>query len=222
MVKLIVGGKKDEELENIKNMTLDMFIQVEKMLELSKILLDTNDNSLALELIDEDKYVDDLKNDITIEINTFILIEQPKAIDLRQVLGTLQLINDLERIGDNCKTFAKTLIKTDIDQKKQEKLVNEVLELLLSRLKEVKVAYEKNDHYLAKSIAKHGDQIDELNNKLIAELNQKLVDAKDFKEVKGLTRTIVLAKSFQKSEDHLINMCEQISYINKGQLYHYS
>lgn len=222
MVKLIVGGKKEEELNLIKSNTIDMFNQIEKMLELSKILLDTNDNTLALELIEEDRYTDDLQNDLIVEINNFIVIEQPKAIDLRMVLGTYQLIGDLERIGDYCKGFAKTLIKTDIDEKKHQNLILKIFDILLSRLKEVQIAYAKVDHTMAKMIAKRDEEIDTLSKNLIKDLTEKLAETTDVTEIKSLIRVITLAKQFDRAGDHLVNICEQISYISKGQIYHYA
>lgn len=222
MTRVVVGKRKEDELKRIKSGTIDMFNQIEKMLELAKILLETSDNSLALQVIEEDKYTDDLQNDMIVEITNFILIEQPKAIDLRVVLGTLQLVGDLERIGDYCKSFAKTMIKSDIEERKHQKLVEKILGKLLKRVGETKVAYQTLDHPLAKNIAKRDEEIDELTSDLTKDVNKQLEETSDPNEIKAFTRIILLAKTFERSGDHIVNICEQISYINKGQIYHYS
>ncbi len=220
--KIIVGSRKEQGLENLKAMTVDMFLQLEKMIDLSKILLDTNDREIALQIIEEDDYMDDFLSDITIEISNYIIKEQPIAIDLRICLGTLKLVLDLERIGDYFKNFAKFTLKEDLDSKTQQNLVSDLLSQIQLRTVEVKAAYVNLDHKAAKQIAKRDREIDELTGKLLDNVNQKLIKANNDIEVKSLARIIKLARTFERSGDHLVNICEQISYINRGQIYHYS
>ncbi len=220
--KIIVGSRKEQGLENLKAMTVDMFLQLEKMIDLSKILLDTNDREIALQIIEEDDYMDDFLSDITIEISNYIIKEQPIAIDLRICLGTLKLVLDLERIGDYFKNFAKFTLKEDLDSKTQQNLVSDLLSQIQLRTVEVKAAYMNLDHKAAKQIAKRDREIDELTGKLLDNVNKKLIKANNDVDVKSLARIIKLARTFERSGDHLVNICEQISYINRGQIYHYS
>ncbi len=222
MAELKVGTRKDEGLDNIKSMTCDMFLQLEKMIDLSRIILENNNREIALEIIDEDIYMDDLLSDITIEISNYIIKEQPIAADLRLCLGTLKLVLDIERIGDYCKNFAKYSLKEDLNSKTQQGLINDLLNLIMLRTVEVKSAYIALDHKQAKLIAKRDQEIDDLTKKLIDNVNKKLVKLNDPNDVKALTKVIGLARIFERSGDHLVNICEQISYINRGQIYHYS
>ncbi len=225
MNKLNLGRQKEKDLESIKSSTLEMFERIEKMLEQSKVLLDSadqTDNKLAVELIENDQIIDDCEDDIIIEISNFMVTYQPVASDLRHVLGTFQIISDLERIGDNVKSFAKNMIKSDIDEKKHQRMIDKILELLLNRVVETKEAYDKTSHELAKSIARRDSEIDELTKNLISDINKKLAETEDMNEIKSFTRLILLAKFFERSGDHLANICEEISYIKKGQLYHYA
>lgn len=217
-----IGSKKEQGLDNLKAMTVDMFLQLEKMIDLSKILLDTNDREIALQIIEEDAYMDDFLSDITVEISNYIVNEQPVGEDLRLCLGTLKLILDLERIADYFKNFAKFSLKEDIESKTQQSLVSELLNQIQTRSIEVKIAYINCDHKNAKIIAKSDKEIDELTKKLIENVTEKLTLASTRAEVKSLSRVINLARMFERSGDHLVNICEQISYINRGQIYHYS
>lgn len=220
--KIVVGSRKEQGLENLKSMTVDMFLQLEKMIDLSKILLEANDREIALQIIEEDLYMDDFLSDITIEISNYIIKEQPIAIDLRICLGTLKLILDLERIGDYFKNFAKFTLKEDLESKSQQNLVSELLNQIQLRTVEVKSAYINLDHKAAKQIAQRDREIDDLSAKLLANVNQKLIKANNEVDVKSLSRITKLAITFERSGDHLVNICEQISYINRGQIYHYS
>lgn len=216
------SDKKQIELDKIKQMTIDMFNQIQKMLELSNLVLNETNNELALELIDEDQYVDDLEKELILEINNFIVLYQPKASDLRLVMGTYRIISDLERVGDNIKAFSKTLIKNNISRDNHEKIISNILEMILLRIKETKEAYDKTDHTLAKLIAKRDIEIDNLTKGLMKDIGLRLKDSNNPEDVKDLTKLIVLARFFERSGDHLVSICEQISYIQKGQLYNYS
>ncbi len=222
MGKVKVGTRKEEGLENIKSMTLEMFIQLEKMIELSKIIIDKNNREIALEIIDEDVYMDDLLCDITIEISNYIIKEQPIAMDLRICLGTLKLIADIERIADYTKNFAKYSLKEELSSKTQQNLINDLLTQIMLRVVETKAAYLSFDHKQAKAIAKRDSEIDDLTKQLVDNVNKKLIKADNESEVKSLTRVVKLARIFERSGDHLVNICEQVSYINRGQIYHYS
>ncbi len=222
MADIKLGNKKDKDLKNIRDLTLEMFDEVKKMSEMSKDLLKSNDNELAVQIIEEDENVDTLQNDIIVEINNFIVIHQPNTRDLREVLGAYQLISDLERIGDYFKSFAKTLIKSTIEERKQQKLVEKTLYEIDIRILETKEAYKTVNHTLAKMVAKRDSEIDKLTQDLIKETNKKLSQTNDINEVKVYTKIILIAKNLERSGEHLVNICEQISYISKGQLYHYS
>lgn len=222
MSKIVVGSRKEQGLENLKAIAVDMFLQLEKMIDLSKILLETNNREIALQLIEEDDFMDDLLSDISIEISNYIIKEQPIAADLRVCLGTLKLTLDIERIGDYTKNFAKFCLKEEFESKTQQELVSDLLNQIMIRVVEVKSAYINIDHSSAKQIAKRDQEIDDLTYKLIDNVNKKLKKATGDNEVKSLTRIVKLARMLERSGDHLVNICEQISYISRGQIYHYS
>lgn len=222
MKKIITGRKKEKELEKIATMCASMFTQVAKMLEISGLLLENTDTSLALDLMEEDKYTDELQSDIIIEVNNFIITQQPKAVDLRLALGTYLLVGDLERMGDYCKNLAKIIIKNNALNSKFLKQLNEINNILIERIEDTKNAYDKMNHAMAKAVGKKDEIIDDLTRELSDDVNLELTKTNDPDEVSSLTKIIILAKLFERSGDHLVNICEQISYIQKGQIYYYS
>ncbi|MFV0289030.1 MAG: phosphate signaling complex PhoU family protein [Mycoplasmatales bacterium] len=220
--KLKLGKRKEEGIKLIKNMVNDMFIQLETMSELSKILLESEDKELALQIIDEDKNMDDMMSDITIEISNFITREQPFAQDLRIAISSLGIITDLERMADYYKNFARFILKGEVNSTTQNELLNLILDELLIRINKLQIIYDEFDHQAAKELAKKDIEIDNITKELTKNINEKLIKAVEFDEVKNLTRILLITKVFERAGDHLVNVCEHISYINKGQIYHYS
>lgn len=192
------------------------------MLNLSLILVKENDNVLAVNLIEEDLFLDQLKQDVMVEINYFIIQEQPKAVDLRLALGSYSLVSDIERIGDYFKNFAKMMLKSEIASETHRNLIHSLFNELVARLHDTKVAYSTSNHELAKSIAKRDIEIDDATSSLVDDINKRLVKSSDSEEVKALTRVLLLAKTIERAGDHLVNVCEQVSYIEKGQIYNYN
>ena len=217
-----IGNRKETVLNNMKDQAIELFEQVEKMLDMSMVMFDENDNNIALDIIEEDRYLDQLQQDLIISVNMFILKEQPKAGDLRMALGVYGMSYDLERIGDYCKGFAKSMIKMKQEENLNSNIVSSLVKELKLRLSETKVAFDTSNHQMAKSIAKRGNEIDELSKALTKDaINGVLEDTKK-DEAKDFARIVVVAKLFERGGDHLINICEQISFIEKGQIYHYS
>lgn len=216
-----IGTRKEKELDDIKNQILEMFDQIIKMTEISIIMFENNSSELALDLIDEDLNLDQQQNDLIVSVNYFILREQPKAIDLRVALAAHTISYDLERIGDYFKNFAKMSLKAEVDDE-QKKLIISLVNLISGKIKELKDIYMNVDHKGAKKLAKEDIEIDNLSAMLVSEAVDTLRTSLEEKEAKDLTRIIVLAKAFERAGDHIVNVCEHISYVNKGQIYHYS
>lgn len=217
-----VGMRKDKQLAQIKDSTKEMFEQIEKMIDLTIILYENNSTGIAMEIIDEDNYLDHLHKDVIVEVNHFIIREQPKAIDLRIALGTYKLATDLVRLGDYFKGYAKLQLHELELNEKQKKIFLENITILKQQLNETKIAYIKVNHQLAKVIAKRDEGIKARTQKIIAELTKDLINETRVEEIDKTVKIIIQIRTLSRANDHLINICEQISYIANGQIYHYS
>lgn len=217
-----VGMRKDKQLAQIKDSTKEMFEQIEKMIDLTIILYENNSTGIAMEIIGEDNYLDHLHKDVIVEVNHFIIREQPKAIDLRIALGTYKLATDLVRLGDYFKGYAKLQLHELELNEKQKKIFLENITILKQQLNETKIAYIKVNHQLAKVIAKRDEGIKARTQKIIAELTKDLINETRVEEIEKTVKIIIQIRTLSRANDHLINICEQISYIANGQIYHYS
>ena len=66
-----------------------------------------SDWSLAQRVIDDDRRLDALRTELSTAAATVIARRQPLAMDLEEVLATIRIAADLERIGDLAKNIAK-------------------------------------------------------------------------------------------------------------------
>ena len=217
------GERKEKGLTYIKNKIEIMFDRAIVMVELSKELSDSEvGNELAVQIIEVEELLNQEYQELILDITKFLIKEQPKAGDLRLILGVYVISSELETIGDYYKSFAKKMLKTELTERKHQKLVTNLLINTVDYLKETKEAFSTQSHELASSIARRSDEVDRNTSKLIEDINLLLVEADSYDEVKGLTRIISIAKIFDRTFNHLSIICEQISYIEKGQIFYYA
>ena len=65
---------------------------------------------LAQQVIASDRVIDMLQHDIEERAVATIARRQPMAVDLREIVSTMRIANDLERVGDLAKNVAKRVI----------------------------------------------------------------------------------------------------------------
>jgi phosphate transport system protein len=83
----------------------------EKMLSDAMDALVGFDTRLAQTTVDSDPRLDLLQRDIEEQAILTIARRQPMAVDLREIIATVRISGDLERIGDLAKNIAKRAIK---------------------------------------------------------------------------------------------------------------
>lgn len=222
MADIILGKRKEKQLADLKNKTDLMFDQLIKMFELTNLMYNEKSNEIAISILDEDQYLDTLQEELVVDIAHFIAKEQPKATDLRICLAAYAVSNDIERIGDYLKSFGRMKIKGYTFREEDYVIITQLLEELTRRLKDARLAFDHSNHDLAKTIAKRDDEIDELTKQLTLTVNELLAAETNVDKVKTLTYLLMVARRCERAGDHIVNICEQVSYIEKGQVFHYS
>ena len=101
MVKFV-----ENELLAIKEEVNDMWLLVRQQLENAFNALRNNDDDLANSVASREKRVNAFELKIDSDIEDFIALYNPVAVDLRFALAMLKINNNLERIGDYADSIA--------------------------------------------------------------------------------------------------------------------
>ena len=101
----------DKELEILGRKIAEMGGIAEKMLSDAMDALTDFDTRLAQTTVDTDPRLDLLQRDIEEQAILTIARRQPMAVDLREIIATVRISGDLERIGDLAKNIAKRSMK---------------------------------------------------------------------------------------------------------------
>src|SRR5512140_1673184 len=154
------AGKLDELREDI----LKMSVMVEAELKQALKALETLDKDLAHQVVSSDTAVNAERFTIEEKCLELIATQQPVARDLRVVVAVMNMIVDLERMGDQAKGIAK-IIPRLVDHAfcalpPQIKHMRDIVTAMLSQCME---AYAQNNIVLAKLAARRYDEVDMLN-----------------------------------------------------------
>ena len=206
----------DEDLMELSRKIAEMGGLTETMLSSSIKALVRGDTDLAQRVIETDVRLDVLEKDIEEKAIFTIAKRQPLAVDLRNIVSSIRLASDLERIGDLAKNIAKRVVAIN-GQFAPQKIVSGVVhmsDLALDRLKRIIDAYIQRDVQTALDVRNNDEEIDHLYNSLFRELLTYMME--DPRSIGFCTHLLFCAKNIERIGDHATNIAETIHYLVTG------
>ncbi|MBV8460394.1 MAG: phosphate signaling complex protein PhoU, partial [Candidatus Eremiobacteraeota bacterium] len=174
-----------------------------------------SDVKAAEEILRADDYIDDLN--VLIETNclNLLALQQPMASDLRTIAAMLDIIIDLERIGDHAGDIAQ-ITRNLANEPHLKPLVDIPLMAAKARemLRESLDAFSHRDAQAAHDIPRKDDEVDRLYRKVFAELIQFM--ARDPKAIGRASNLLLVALYLERIADHATNICERVVYMVEG------
>jgi phosphate transport system protein len=216
-MKMEIRTSFHKKLKEIHDDLLVMGSMVEKAIELSIEALKKRDLDVAKKVIDDDIYINEKRFDIEEKCIQIIATQQPMAGDLRAIVSVLNIISELERIGDHAEGIAKIVIMIG-DEPPLKPLIDlpRMAEITIDMLHRSLSALAAKDDATARQIVTEDDKVDELYNQVYRELLTFM--AEDPKSITRATRLIWVAHNLERSADRVTNICERIVYIVTGKI----
>ena len=161
----------EHEIQHVKDEVLLLGSMVEHAIITSVETLKKRDIKGAEKIIAEDVEINKKRFAIENQLMILIATQQPMAHDLRLLASTMEIISELERIGDYAKGIAninirmgeETLLKPLIDIPRMAQIGTDMLHRSLT-------AFVKEDIEAAKTIPAEDDEVDALYNQVYREL----------------------------------------------------
>jgi len=203
----------EPELQALKDNLLDMLSMVKNQMAKCKEAIHKHDDSIAKEVIEDEKKVNIQELAIDRDCESILALYTPVATDLRFVLATLKIANDLERIGDNAKSLAK-FIANNVHKIPKHWLaefnIESMLEILISMLKDMGEALRKEDTKLALKTTKKDDELNEYNKKSFKVTAELIKNHPD--DSKTLLTLFSLTRNLERAGDLTKNIAEEIVF----------
>ncbi len=206
----------DDELKFLTRRISEMGGLAEQMCADAVRALVNSDAALAQKVISEDVVLDHAEREIGDKAIVTIAKRQPMAADLREIIGSLRIASDLERVGDLGKNTAKRVIAvqgTGVPRKLARGLEH-LSELALVQLKEVLDVYATRSAEKANAIRERDEEIDAMYTSLFRELLTYMME--DPRNITTCTHLLFCAKNIERIGDHATNIAETIYYMATG------
>jgi phosphate transport system protein len=207
----------EEKLAELKHSVLEMGRMVEEELRLALNALDSLDTELATQVIAADNAVNAKRFNIEELCLALIVTQQPAARDLRSIVAVMNMIVDLERMGDQAKGIAKL-----IPHLAQQGGIDQLPELArmgtlgVTMLNESLNAYLHDNVELARVIAGQDDEIDKLYASVFARIVSIMAETKKTKRIEAAYDMLRVAQELERFGDLATNVAERVVYIATG------
>jgi phosphate transport system protein len=206
-----------KKLREIQDDILIMGSMVSKATLLAIEALQKRDLALANQIIADDKKINRKRFDIEEKCIQLIATQQPMASDLRTIVSVLNIITELERIGDYAEGNAKITIMIG-NEPPLKPLVDipRMAEKTADMLNRSLTAFINHDADAAIKISAEDDFIDNLYDQVFRELLTFM--AEDPKTITRATRLIWVTHNLERSADRVTNICERIVFMVTGKM----
>ena len=206
-----------KRLREIQDEVLVMGSMVEKAIASSVKALKERDLDLAQQIVTDDLKVNQKRFEIEERCIQLIATQQPMASDLRTIISVLNIISEVERIGDHAEGIAKIVLMIG-DEPPLKPLIDipRMMEKTVDMLHRSLDAFVKRDADTARKIATEDDDVDNLYDQVFRELLTFM--AEDPKTITRATRLIWVAHNLERSADRVTNICERVVYMVTGKM----
>jgi phosphate transport system protein len=207
----------ETEIQQVKDDVLVLGSMVEQAIIDSVDALKKRDIKAAEKIFQEDKDINRKRFEIENKLMVLIATQQPMAHDLRLLASTMEIISELERMGDYAKGIANInirmgdtpLLKPLIDVPRMAQKGADMLHRALS-------AFVSEDVEAAKALPVEDDEVDALYNQIYRELMTFIIQ--DPTTIERANWLLWVAHNLERFADRVTNICERTVFIATGDM----
>ncbi|MCI5045309.1 MAG: phosphate signaling complex protein PhoU [Aquisalinus sp.] len=204
-----------DQLEKLSVRLSAMGGLVEHQLSSAITAFEKRDLTLARQVIDGDKAVDDREAEIEQMVIDLLESRRFGGRNLREAMMAMKVANTLERVGDLAKNIAKRSLVTS--RESTADTVSSVVRMgriSLRQLHDVLNAFQDRNPDIAVAVWGGDQEIDELFNSIFREILTTM--SQDPSRISAGTHLAFVAKNFERIGDHATNIAERLYYSMTG------
>ena len=205
----------DQEMKALQDAILRLGGMVERNIYQAVEALKKRDLLQAEKVVDADREVDALENEVEEECIRLIALRQPMAKDLRAITTAMKITHELERMGDLAVNIAERTLEL-CEEPPLKPLIDiprmaEHAQLMLRKSLD---AFIQEDVKLALEVCDSDDLLDQLNEQIFRELITYMIE--DPKSISRATRLILVARYLERFGDLATNIGEVVVFMVEG------
>lgn len=205
-------------IERLKKLLLGLGAQVEDALVRAIQAVEERDSDLARAVITGDREIDREEVELEEECLSLLALNQPVALDLRYVISTLKINNELERVADLAASVAEQAVflsglpevsYTAYELPEMTRRVRVMVRMSLDALVEV-------DAEQARKVVKADQQVDAIHASMYGRVEEAVRE--DRSATRVLLHLLSVSRNLERIADHAVNIAEDVIYMAEGQI----
>lgn len=202
-------------IQDLEKDVMDMGQMVIAAINRSIEALKARDVEQAKRIIADDMLINKKRWDLEEKCVNLIATQQPVASDLREIVATLCIATELERIGDYAEGIGKIVVMCGSEPPVKPLIdIPRMAEKGASMLKKSLDAFLSRDAQAATAICSEDDDVDLLYEQVYHELLAYMLENPG--TISRATYLIWAAHNLERIADRVTNICERIVFLVTG------
>ena len=205
-----------DQLAHLKQRLLDMSDLATSLLDLSVDALLSRDANMAEAVITGDRDLDALELEVEDQAIGLLALQQPMARDLRFIIASIKVSNDLERVGDHAVNIAQcavrlashsTIITPDPE-------IADMARRARQMLRDSLTAFVRADGALGREVCRADDEVDAMHNSMFRILVTHMME--DARTITPSLELLLVSRNLERVADLATNIGEDAVFLAEG------
>lgn len=216
----MMGAEFRKRLDRLHQDLVQQGQRVEALVERAFEAVFEGRRDLAEEALQQDDLIDRVDIEIERAAVDLLILEERDEKQLRMVLTIVKVNNELERIADLAADAAEQgVLKTD-QVEEYPMTMRMMANSVVGMIRDGNVAIRDLDVATARTVLASDDTVEKFKEAILDEVQRSLADGSCSISRAGASWQI--ANSLQRMADHTTNICEQVIYVETGQIVRHS
>ena len=205
-----------DQLSQLKQRLLDMSDLATSLLDLSVDALLSRDSSMAEAVLTGDRDLDALELEVEDQAIGLLALQQPMARDLRFIIASIKVSNDLERVGDHAVNIAQSALRLASTSTiiTPDPEINEMSRRARKMLHDSLTAFVRADGALGREVCKADDEVDAMHNSVFRILVTHMME--DARTITPSLELLLVSRNLERVADLATNIGEDAVFLAEG------
>lgn len=204
-----------EELDVLQGRLLEMAGRVEEIVGAAVGAVMRRAPDVAERIAEDDDRVDALEIEIDERALELLALQQPMAKDLRLVMATLKVSNDLERVGDHGVNIARAARRlADMSALPETPEIDEMAEIARGMLSDALASFVSRNSGTARMVCLRDDKVDNLRRSLFRILVTHMLE--DPRRISPALELLLVSQNLERIADLSTNIAEDVVFLVEG------
>jgi len=205
-----------DQLAHLKQRLLDMSDLATSLLDLSVDALLSRDANMAEAVITGDRDLDALELEVEDQAIGLLALQQPMARDLRFIIASIKVSNDLERVGDHAVNIAQCAIRlaTTSTIITPDPEIADMARRARQMLRDSLTAFVRADGALGREVCRADDEVDAMHNSMFRILVTHMME--DARTITPSLELLLVSRNLERVADLATNIGEDAVFLAEG------